>query len=98
MTLRYISYKPRFIIILVQFWLSCCFVLSFMELIAALLMLPPVLTIGQTLWLCCIVIPAISLSLMVKEVDPDVMKKPQGKIQNIPSLEVSTMLQTNILN
>ncbi|XP_019880978.2 transmembrane protein 94 isoform X2 [Aethina tumida] len=71
----------------VQFWLSCCFVLSFMELIAALLMLPPVLTIGQTLWLCCIVIPAISLSLMVKEVDPDVMKKPQGKIQNIPSLE-----------
>ncbi|CAH0563701.1 unnamed protein product [Brassicogethes aeneus] len=76
----------------VQFWLCCCFVLSFLELVAALCMLPPVLSIGQTLWLCCIVIPVISISLMVKEVDPDVMKQPQGKIQNVSGWNVGIFI------
>ncbi|KAJ8977098.1 hypothetical protein NQ317_003652 [Molorchus minor] len=65
----------------VQFWLCCCVCLSLMQVLAVIFMLPGLLTTGQVLWFVCIVIPLLSVSLMVRPVDPDVMKKPQGKIQ-----------------
>ncbi|VEN47495.1 unnamed protein product [Callosobruchus maculatus] len=67
----------------VQFWLCCCVALSVLQTIAALFMLPGLLTTWQVLWFSCIVIPAISISFMAKPLDMDVMKKPQGKIQTV---------------
>ncbi|CAH2007315.1 unnamed protein product [Acanthoscelides obtectus] len=70
----------------VQYWLCCCVALSVLQTIAALFMLPGLMTTWQVLWFCCIVIPAISISLMAKPLDMDVMKKPQGKIQTVVNL------------
>lgn len=36
-------------------------------------------TTGHILWLVCVVIPLLSVSLLGLPVDPDVMKRPQGK-------------------
>ncbi|CAG9860047.1 unnamed protein product [Phyllotreta striolata] len=66
-----------------QFWLCCCIALSLLQVISAVLMLPGLLTTGQVLWFSCLVVPLISISLMARPIDPDVMKKPQGKNQNL---------------
>ncbi|KAJ8916114.1 hypothetical protein NQ315_004481 [Exocentrus adspersus] len=67
----------------VQFWLCCCVCLSLMQVLATLCMLPGLLTTGQVLWFSCIVIPLLSIALMAKPVDQEVMKRPQGKIQAV---------------
>lgn len=65
----------------VQFWMSCLIALSLMQLIAIILNLPSIFTPGQLLWICCIVVPFLSISLMWLPLEADVMKKPQGKNQ-----------------
>ncbi|CAH1129293.1 unnamed protein product [Ceutorhynchus assimilis] len=65
----------------VQYWLCCCVVLSIMQVAAVVFMLPELMTTGHNLWLAGIVAPAISIALSMTPIDPDVMKKPQGKIQ-----------------
>ncbi|XP_050295588.1 transmembrane protein 94 isoform X2 [Anthonomus grandis grandis] len=65
----------------VQYWLCCCVILSLMQVAAVILMLPELMTTGHNLWLAGVVAPAISIALSMNPVDPDVMKKPQGKIQ-----------------
>ncbi|KAJ8928345.1 hypothetical protein NQ314_019075 [Rhamnusium bicolor] len=67
----------------VQFWLSCCVCLSLMQVLATLFMMPGLLTTGQVLWFVCIVVPLISIALMARPVNPELMKKPQGKIQAV---------------
>ncbi|XP_044272389.1 transmembrane protein 94 isoform X2 [Tribolium madens] len=76
----------------VQFWVSCCVILSVMQLVSVLVMLPPVLTTGQILWLTCLVVPMLSVSLMGLPVDPEVMKKPQGKNQVGVNLGISMFI------
>lgn len=68
-----------FLIYLVQFWLCCCITLTFLQILAALFMLPPVLTPSQTLWIICVTIPVLSVSLMGSRPNVEIMKKPQGK-------------------
>ncbi|KAJ8953919.1 hypothetical protein NQ318_019159 [Aromia moschata] len=76
----------------VQFWLCCCICLSLMQVLAAVFMLPGLLTTGQVLWFSCVVIPLISISLMVRPVDTEVMKKPQGKIQAVINWDSSIFI------
>ncbi|CAG9824590.1 unnamed protein product [Phaedon cochleariae] len=66
-----------------QFWLCCCVALSILQVFATLLMLPGLLTTGQVLWFSCIVVPLISISLMFRKMDTNVMKKPQGRMQAV---------------
>lgn len=73
----------------VQYWLCCSVALCLLQVVGTFLMLPGLFTTGQVLWFSCIVTPTISISLMARHVNPDVMKKPQGKIQAVPSWEVS---------
>lgn len=72
----------------VQFWLCSSLTLSFMQCLAAVFMLPALLTAGQVLWFVCIVIPLLSVSLMGVKVDKSIMQKPLGKNQTVFSQEV----------
>lgn len=66
---------------LAQFWLCCCVSISIMQVVAAIFMLPALLTPGQVLWLLFVVVPILSLSLMGDPIDSDTMKRPQAKLQ-----------------
>ncbi|XP_026818266.1 transmembrane protein 94 isoform X1 [Rhopalosiphum maidis] len=73
----------------VQFWTSCMVSLSFLQLLAIALVLPPILSVGQILWLTCIVVPLLSVSLVGGPTDPEVMQKPTGKNQCSITSELS---------
>ncbi|XP_050421930.1 transmembrane protein 94 isoform X2 [Adelges cooleyi] len=73
----------------VQFWTSCMVSLSFLQLIAIALVLPPILSVGQVLWLTCIIIPLLAVSLVGGPTDHEVMHKPSGKNQCSISTELS---------
>jgi len=47
------------------------------------------LSLGQILWLTCIVVPLLSVSLVGGPTDPEVMQKPTGKNQCSITSEVS---------
>ncbi|KAK9754704.1 hypothetical protein QE152_g1175 [Popillia japonica] len=73
----------------VQFWLCCCASVSLMQTIAAIFMLPALLSSGQVLWLVCFVIPLLSISLMGTRIESDVMKRPQGNPQVMFNREIA---------
>ncbi|CAH1113628.1 unnamed protein product [Psylliodes chrysocephalus] len=75
-----------------QFWLCCCIALSLLQVVSTILMLPGLLTTGQVLWFSCLVVPLISISLMAKPIDKDVMKKPQGKNQNLTNWHAAVFI------
>lgn len=60
-----------------------------MQVAAVVFMLPELMTTGHNLWLAGVVAPAISIALSMTPVDPEVMKKPQGKIQAVFRWDVS---------
>lgn len=62
-----------------QFWAASAASLSVIQLLAALLFLPPVFTVGQIIWLTCITIPLLSVSLIGVPTDPAVMNITTGK-------------------
>ncbi|XP_025836473.1 transmembrane protein 94-like [Agrilus planipennis] len=72
----------------VQLWLCCCATTTCLQIAAALFMLPPILTPGQVLWLCCVIIPVLSVSLIGNPTDPDVMKRPPNKRHTVFNSEV----------
>ncbi|GJQ72359.1 hypothetical protein Trydic_g3444 [Trypoxylus dichotomus] len=74
----------------VQFWLCCCMSISLMQIIAAIFMLPALLTPGQVLWLVCFIVPLLSVSLMGTPVESDIMKRPQARLQVMFNKEIST--------
>lgn len=81
----------------VQFFLSCCVCLSFTQIVAALILFPPLFTVGHVLWFVCLVLPILGVTLMGTPTDQDVMKKPLGKNQIVFNFEVclqKTFLKT----
>ncbi|KAK7869540.1 hypothetical protein R5R35_002309 [Gryllus longicercus] len=75
-----------------QFWMCCAGAVSGIQVLNISLMLPPIFSFGQVLWLVCVIIPILSLSLVGKPTDPQVMQKATGKNQNIVNTEVITFL------
>ncbi|XP_050541863.1 transmembrane protein 94 isoform X2 [Daktulosphaira vitifoliae] len=73
----------------VQFWTSCMVSLSFLQLLVIAFVLPPIFSIGQILWLVCIIIPILSISLVGGPTDPKVMQTPTGKNQCSITTELS---------
>lgn len=61
------------------FLLSSCLILCLAQLFSSLLFLPPLLSPGVVLWLSCIVLPILSVSLMGTRVDNEIMKTSTGK-------------------
>lgn len=62
-----------------QLWAASVASLSAIQLGAALFFLPPVLTAGQVLWLSCVAVPLLSVSLMGAPTDSSVMNVATGK-------------------
>ncbi|CAH1273035.1 TMEM94 [Branchiostoma lanceolatum] len=73
------------------FLLGCQLSISLVQLLSAVVLLPPPLSGGHVLWLSCLVVPALSASLVAKEVDKTVMSLAPGKNQN--HLPVESLLQ-----
>ncbi|XP_026481591.1 LOW QUALITY PROTEIN: transmembrane protein 94 [Ctenocephalides felis] len=63
----------------VQFWVSSCFMISITQVLAVALGLSLPLTLGNSLFLSCFIIPLISISLMAEKADSSVMRKATGK-------------------
>ncbi|XP_071444767.1 transmembrane protein 94 isoform X3 [Hetaerina americana] len=76
----------------VQFWISCLVSLSLVQFLGVLLMLPPVFSTGQVLWLICVVIPLLATSLIGTPTDPKVMHRATGKGQSHVTLEVALLV------
>lgn len=72
----------------VQFWLCCCITVTLLQITASLLILPPVLTTGHVMWVCYIIVPLLSASLMGIPTNPKIMEKPQSKNQVVFNSEV----------
>ncbi|XP_066939121.1 transmembrane protein 94 isoform X22 [Macrobrachium rosenbergii] len=62
-----------------QFWACCCMSITFLQLLAAMAALPPLLSSGDVLWLTCIIIPVLSISLVAAPTNPCVMNQATGK-------------------
>ncbi|XP_077286131.1 transmembrane protein 94-like protein l(2)k05819 isoform X3 [Arctopsyche grandis] len=76
----------------IQFWLSASFSLVLLQLLSLMLCLPMILTLGNVMWFCMIVIPVISVALMCTPVDSGVMKRATYKHQNNINLNVSVFV------
>lgn len=55
-------------------------------------LLPPVVNGSQVLWHSCVVVPLLSVSLLGKPVEPDIMKKATGKNSGVLRKKVKTFL------
>ncbi|XP_072762979.1 transmembrane protein 94 isoform X2 [Anoplolepis gracilipes] len=64
-----------------QFWLCCSVTLAFTQTLSAFLLLPPLFSIDQILWLCCLIIPVLSTSMIATPIDPTIMQRATGKNQ-----------------
>ncbi len=53
----------------VQFWLSCQVAVSVLGLLSLLLLLPPLFTLGDAMWLSCFVIPILALTISFATMD-----------------------------
>ncbi|XP_063995307.1 transmembrane protein 94 isoform X2 [Diachasmimorpha longicaudata] len=73
----------------VQFWLCCVVTLSLVQALSDFLMLPPLLSVGQTLWLICLIIPLLSVSMIATPTDPTIMQRATGKNQCAVTGEVA---------
>lgn len=67
----------------VQFWLGCVVTLAAVQAISGFLLLPPLFSIGQVLWLTCLIIPLLSISMVATPTDSTIMQRATGKNQCI---------------
>ncbi|XP_029032729.1 transmembrane protein 94 isoform X6 [Osmia bicornis bicornis] len=65
----------------VQFWLCCTVTLSITQALSGFLLLPPLFSVDQVLWLCCLIIPMLSISLIATPMDSTIMQRATGKNQ-----------------
>ncbi|XP_053678100.1 transmembrane protein 94 [Anopheles nili] len=65
----------------VQYWACCGASLAIMNTITAILSLPPMVVPLHALYLMCIVVPLVALTLLRVEPDPALMKRATGKKQ-----------------
>ncbi|XP_023719863.1 transmembrane protein 94 isoform X3 [Cryptotermes secundus] len=76
----------------VQFWVCCGVTVSAVQVLGILLMLPPLLKTGSVLWLVCLVVPLLSLSLVTNPTDPQVMQRATGKNQCVVDAQISVFV------
>jgi hypothetical protein len=73
----------------IQFWVCCGVTISAVQVLGIFLMLPPVLMTGSVLWLVCLIVPLLSLSLVASSTDPQVMQRATGKNQCVVDMQAS---------
>lgn len=62
-----------------QFLACCCLALSFLQVLATIAALPPLLSPGGVVWMVSVVIPILSVSLVGAPTNPAVMNQATGK-------------------
>ncbi|XP_035226390.1 transmembrane protein 94-like isoform X2 [Stegodyphus dumicola] len=73
-----------------QFMLCCCLSIALLQIIADMFFLPLALPLAHMLWMICLEIPLLSLSLLGNPLDPHVMTLATGK--NIKVANKQTIL------
>ncbi|XP_011498921.1 PREDICTED: uncharacterized protein KIAA0195 isoform X1 [Ceratosolen solmsi marchali] len=73
----------------VQFWLCCLVTLAFVQALSAFLLLPPLFSVGQVLWLSFLIVPLLSASLVGTPTDSTIMQRATGKNQCAVSGQVA---------
>ncbi|XP_067006534.2 endoplasmic reticulum magnesium-transporting P-type ATPase [Anabrus simplex] len=76
----------------VQFWMCCAVSVSTLQVIGMFLMLPPVFSTGEVLWLFCLVVPLLSLSMVGNPTDPLTMQRATGKNQCDINMQVGVFV------
>lgn len=72
----------------IQFWLCCVVTLSFAQALSIFMFLPPLLSVGQVMWLICLIIPLLSISMIATPTDPTIMQRATGKNQCVINRKV----------
>ncbi|OXA57950.1 hypothetical protein Fcan01_07407 [Folsomia candida] len=70
----------------IQFWICCNCSVTFLGLLALLMLLPPLFSLSDSIWLSCIIIPILTMGLafsIINRVDISVMSAPSFKNQMI---------------
>lgn len=80
-----------------QFMLCCCLSITLLQIIALLFFLPLPLPLAHMLWMICLEIPLLSLSLLGSPVDSHVMTLATGKNSKVANKQVSDILFINSL-
>lgn len=62
--------------------------LSAVQMLSSFLLLPPLFTVGQVLWMVLLIVPLLSLSLIATPMDPNTMLCATEKNQCEVNLEV----------
>ncbi|KAG7210195.1 hypothetical protein KM043_011750 [Ampulex compressa] len=73
----------------VQFWLCCTVTLSLTQALSGFLFLPPLFSVDQVIWLCCLIIPMLSISMVATPMDTTIMQRATGKNQCIINGQVA---------
>ncbi|XP_033214958.1 transmembrane protein 94 isoform X2 [Belonocnema kinseyi] len=73
----------------VQFWLGCVVTLSAAQAFSGFLLLPPLFSVGQVLWLTCLIIPLLSISMVATPTDSTIMQRATGKNQCVINRQVT---------
>lgn len=74
-----------------QFWLVCSVASSLIQIITAVFNLPNPFGIGQMLYLSCILLPFLSVSLIIGAANPEVMQRSIGKNKFFYNFEVCSV-------
>ncbi|XP_049853191.1 transmembrane protein 94 isoform X3 [Schistocerca gregaria] len=76
----------------IQFWMCCVASISVVQVLAIIFMLPPIFSTGHIMWLVCIIVPLLSLSLVGKPTDPQVMHRATGKNECVFNTQVAIFI------
>ncbi|OXU20778.1 hypothetical protein TSAR_005268 [Trichomalopsis sarcophagae] len=76
----------------VQFWLCCLVTLSLVQALSAYMLLPPLFSVGQVLWLSFLIVPLLAVSLVGTPTDSTIMHRATGKNQCVISGQVAVFV------
>lgn len=66
----------------IQFWACCGCTLAIINTVCACLALPPLLTPFSVVYLMCVIVPLLSMTLIRTETDPEIMNRATAKKHN----------------
>lgn len=67
-----------------------------MQVLSAFLLLPPLFSIDQVIWLSCLIIPMLSISMIATPIDATIMQRATGKNQCIVNRQVRSVKNSKI--
>jgi hypothetical protein len=75
----------------IQFWICCNIAVAVLGLVILLMLLPPLYSLSDSIWLSCIIVPVLTIGLafsIMTRVDISVMNSPSWKNQVVIDQQV----------